>query len=217
MHLDILNSDVSKTFASSTQNSALGYSAKSTQIQSQKCPLVKITTNKSDQKSNDCDDLYDNYGNKFNAKDNKNNVNYSFDNFIDEYDADDYFSYNSSKKDINNNINNKNNEKVFAENQGQDLVNQNVFISDSNLNGEFGNVSNNYAANPEIGDFYLGDKFGVMNSEISFDQTGKFQFQYESQNKMKNDLNDIKNGEGKDNDIDGMNQPLILTSLLYFY
>jgi len=179
-----------KSLASSSQHSAyiLGLSEKKTQIESSKCPLVKITTNKSDQKSNYCSDFHDNIEDMTANFNNDNDIN-DLNLMIDETNSNQIMSNDTFK----NSFNEYEADFSFADNNACKRVNKGEFRS--KFNDEH---------NKDIGDNNLNKRDFNGNSEVSFDQIRKFQFEYETQYKIKDEEKEIKILEGKDCDLDGI-------------
>jgi hypothetical protein len=182
LNLDIIDRVGSKLYAFPKEYSAPIPSAKSTKIDFQKCPLVKIITYKSYQKSNDFQDLYNNTNLDVNL-----NFDNSFNNYVDDFDCDDYFDFDHKETEIQNF-----NSKVALESK-----NYKGFYSSNNNNQIEASVDN--GKNEDIGE----RKNFFRNSELSFNALKKVQFDYESQSKVVNDISEFKFFEGKEKEFDG--------------
>jgi len=144
--------------------------------------LVKITTYKSYQKSNDCEDLY----NKTNLDVNLNNDN-SFNNYVFDFECDDYFDFDHKENEIQN----------FKSKVALESKNSKGFYSRNNNNQNEASVDN--LKNEDIRE----RKNFVRNSELSFDVSKKVQFDYETQSKVVYDISEFKFFEGKEKEFDG--------------
>lgn len=154
----------------------MGHFSNSKQIENEKCPLVKIKTDKSFQKSLNCEDLYNINNTKNTELDHNLKLNNSIDNYIDDNESDYYYELNSKNK-------------ISLE-------------SVENIGDNYGDLNKNTPNNQKSQDFISNQNF-IRNSELSFDQIKKVQFDYITENKLVNDSSEFKLYDGKENEIDG--------------